>query len=74
MTKPKADRDQKKAAGPETQGTAADTEVARIIAAGEPGVASAMLVLETTEKHYYAAVHQAGGASAPISYVASNTG
>jgi hypothetical protein len=36
----------------------ADDEVARIIAKGEPGVQSAMKVLEITEKHYYAAVNQ----------------
>lgn len=36
----------------------ADDEIARIIKAGEPGVESAMKVLEITEQHYYAAVNQ----------------
>ena len=74
MIKPEGKMDENKIAGPETAGTAADTEIARIIAAGEPGVASAMQVLETTEKHYFAAVNQAGDASTPLSYLASNTG
>jgi|SoiMetStandDraft_2_1073263.scaffolds.fasta_scaffold889153_1 hypothetical protein len=39
-------------------GETADQQIARIIKAGEPGVESAMRVLEITEQHYYEAVHQ----------------
>lgn len=35
-----------------------DEDIARIVKAGEPGVASAMKVLEITEQHYFAAVSQ----------------
>lgn len=37
---------------------AADREIKRILDAGEPGVESAIRVLEITEQHYYQAVHQ----------------
>lgn len=33
-----------------------DEEIARIVASGEPGVDSAMKVLEITEQRYFAAV------------------
>jgi hypothetical protein len=35
-----------------------DEDIARIVAAGEPGVESAMKVLEITEQRYFAAVSQ----------------
>jgi hypothetical protein len=35
-----------------------DEQIARIIATAEPGVESAMRVLEMTEQRYYAAVSQ----------------
>lgn len=38
--------------------TTTDEDIARIVKAGEPGVATAMKVLEITEQHYYEAVHK----------------
>jgi hypothetical protein len=41
-----------------TPTTTTDEDIARIVKAGEPGVASAMKVLEITEQHYYEAVNR----------------
>lgn len=38
--------------------TTTDEDIARIVKAGEPGVATAMKVLEITEQHYYEAVNK----------------
>lgn len=51
---------------------AADQEIARILEAGEPGVESAMKVLEMTEQHYYAAVQGISGPH-PATYTASHS-
>jgi hypothetical protein len=53
----------------EKQSTATtDEDIARIVEAGEPGVDSAMRVLELSEQYYYEAAHQL--AAAPVTIVA----
>jgi hypothetical protein len=44
--------------GDQPKSKVTDEEIARIVAAGEPGVESAMKVLEITEQRYFAAVSQ----------------
>jgi hypothetical protein len=44
--------------GDQTKPKVTEEEIARIVAVGEPGVESAMKVLEITEQRYFAAVSQ----------------
>jgi len=44
--------------GDQPKSKVTDEEIARIVAAGEPGVKSTMKVLEITEQRYFAAVSQ----------------